>query len=144
MLEIVNLVPKGRFVVVFKWKTVGVVESTTLQWKTEKIITENAILPPFDEMLGGVGIETAIYLEFESIGLFDYTNEQILNDSQGQLLFQLIDKDTEISYSFPLAELKEEIIIEEEERVKWKFKLSCDDDGLFLHNLKAVKQDKLI
>jgi hypothetical protein len=144
MLEIVNLVPKGRFVVVFKWKYVGIVESTTLQWKTEKIITENAILPPSDRMLGGVGIETAICLEFKSIGPFKYAIEHLLNDSQGQLIFELIDKDAEISYSFPLAELKEKTIIKEEERIKWKFKLSCDDDGMFLHHLKAIKQEKLI
>lgn len=141
-IEVSKMFPSGTVIVAYKGKTLGGAKVMP-QWEIEPVIDESQYFKSSDGILAELKVENSISLEFEAVDaqhLAESANLDSLynfDDLPGELTFVPLDPENKVAHYFPLAELKDKSKIKDNHNVRWKFKILCDDNVIFMQKIKA-------
>ncbi len=137
-----KLFPSGTVIVAYKGITLGGAEMMP-QWKIEPIINENRYFRPSNGLLAKLAVNNSIIMEFEVINpqhlneSYDLYSSDNFDNTPGGLTFVPLDPEKEVAYYFPLAELKHKAEVKNNNRIRWKFEILFDNNGVFMEELKT-------
>ncbi|MDD5697093.1 MAG: hypothetical protein PHH77_00600 [Victivallaceae bacterium] len=137
-----KLFASETIIVGYKGKTLGGTGAMP-QWEIEPVINENRYFRPNDGVLAKLTVSSSISLEFEALNPQHPDKSGVLyfpydfDNTPGELTFLPLNPGNRTAYYFPLAELKNRPEMIRDNRVRWKFEIFSDANGVFMEKVLA-------